>query len=279
MDNFQYIMVTDWEGHWDVKWKNSTPYTRSYINLTPLPAIWPAEVPTLFIKRSKGGFFEKSWLGKSKGFRADNYKGKPAIRFEISDLVTTECPEGYKLYSSGWWAREPNGFVPGNQSIAEKASILEPPFFKDLASTTDWKSFEQYCFLLLKLLGIHNIERYLSSDNRGKGDGIFIFNNLVVIYDATLLDDFEKAKKEQINNFIHQLKESKIEISNSWHTIQPFNKQVWIITKGAEVRPLYKEDGVQVKEIPYTRLIALFRQRLQMDIGSEKLHDILKDLE
>jgi hypothetical protein len=42
---------------------------------------------------------------------------------------------------------------------------------------------------------------------------------------------------------------------------------------------LYKEDGIEVKEIPYTRLIEVYRQRLQMDIDLHKLRDILKDLE
>jgi hypothetical protein len=280
MESFQYIMVTNWDWHWDAleKWNHSTIYTKSYINPT-IPGEWPEEATTLFIKRSKEGNFEKSWIGKSKGFREDVYKTRPAIRFEVSGLQPIDCPANYRLHANGWYFVHKNEKPHIISEVADDALKLEPPFLSDMMVTKDWNHFEHYCLLLLKLLGIHEIQGYPNNDNKGKADGVFKFENLVVIYDSTLQSHFNDTKQQQTENYVNQLKESKIRIEGQMHTISNATKQVWIITRGAEVKPLYKEDGIEVKEIPYTRLIEVYRQRLQMDIDLHKLRDILKDLE
>lgn len=283
MNEIQYIMVTKWKGHWDNFWSpvanaQSTLFTHSVITDSSLiTGPWPAKAKTLYIKLNDGNRFEKSWIGYSENFRKDNYKGKPAIRFEVSELKEVACPEHYKSFGNGWHINNDNLFAGSEQLVVDTNQNLQPPFFKEMA-TCSWQLFEEHCFHLLRLLGIHELHKFPQSDNRGKADGFFKFSTLSVLYDATLESDFDTQKETQVDNYINQLKADKFKIADNAYTIKDTNKQVWIITRGNNVRNIRKEDNIKAKEIPYQKLIEVYHHRLANEIGTEELWDFLKDL-
>ena len=273
-------MVTNWVRHWDdlaSRWGSSTLYTLPVIrdNLSNGP--WPEEAVTLFIKRSKSNEFEKSWIGITKNFRKDDNNGKPAIRFEVSDLQVIDCPVQFKSYSNGWHLNKETASLNFEPNDASVGSNLQPAFFDEMANC-NWQLFEEHCFHLLRLLGIHDIHKFPQSDNRGKADGFFKFEKLSILYDATLETDFDTQKETQVDNYVNQLKGAQFNISSVRYTIKDTNKQVWIITRGAAVRNIRKEDDIKVKEIPYLKLIEVYHKRLNKEIGTEELWDLLKDL-
>lgn len=119
------------------------------------------------------------------------------------------------------------------------------------------------------MLGINRIYWYREKKNQaGKADGIFKIDNLVVIYDCTLKDEWREKKKKQIENYAKQVAEEKyvideineeIEIGNS-------NREVWIITRkhDKEIKPTKEEKGkrIFIKEISINTLVNLYYERL-----------------
>jgi hypothetical protein len=270
LKDLQYIMVTNWARHWDQldRWKNSTLFTAAYIRPSLITPPWPEEAVTLFIKLNKeDNLFEESWIGKSMGFRKDLYKERNAVRFEVSDLESVECPPEYKDYPLGWHLYN-QGQEEGN---------LQPPFFRDM-ETCDWQTFEIYCANLLRLIGIHDLHTIPPTDNRGKADGFFKFYNLSVIYDTTINPEFAERKHQQLENYVNQLKTDKVEFDKKKYTITDTVKQVWIITRSERVKALEDVDHIEIKEIPYQKLINIYLKRLKKDVNILSLVDLLKDL-
>jgi hypothetical protein len=100
-----------------------------------------------------------------------------------------------------------------------------------------------------------------------------------VIYDATTDPNFIDKKKQQIKNYANQLKEEKIHFPRCSYSLADLQKQVWIITQqGKEVNPIKRDDHINIKEIPYRKLIELYHQRLQKEIDTVDLADLLRDL-
>ncbi|HXS35326.1 MAG TPA: hypothetical protein VN721_01385 [Flavipsychrobacter sp.] len=160
----------------------------------------------------------------------------------------------------------------------EKYAYTHPPFFSAMASC-DWTLFEDYTFMLLRLLGIHELHRFPQTDNRGKADGFFKLGSLSVLYDATLESNFERVKSAQLENFIHQLKNDNIKINEKIvYTIKDTDRQVWIITRGNVIRSLKMHDQIEIKEIPYTKLIEIYNNRLREELQTLQLSRLLKEL-
>jgi hypothetical protein len=262
-------MVTDWEGYWR---NRSTFYTIPVIKNGLDKGPWPDEASTLFIKLNKDGSFEKSWTGISKKFLPGTYKGKPAINFVVAELKETDCPEEFKQLSNGWYLNT----QAGTDNILSSLN-QQPAFFAKMA-TCSWEEFEQCCFLLLRLLGIHEIHKFPQSNNRGKADGFFKFRTLAVLYDTTLEPEFEMKKDFQFDNFVNQLNVDKFKDGSWLYSINGIDKQVWIITRRDSVRLIRTEDNIKVKEIPYTALIEVYHRRLDTEIGFDELCTIIKDL-
>ena len=259
-----YIMVANWNNHWDKLRNDSSIFTTGYIKDNLADGSWPSEAVTLFIKQNKENQFEKSWIGKTTNFRSDiTVNGNSGIRFDVQELEEIECPTSCKEYEIGWHLN--------------KIPFLVPYFFFQIEDS-EWLQFEEYSFQLLRLLGIHEIRKFPQSDNRGKADGFFKLNVLSVLYDVTLEDNFEDSKATQIDNYISQLKGDKIRIGHQVYTIHDTTRQVWIITKGTHVRSIKREDHIKVKEVPYSKLIEIYTKRLTNDIGLEELEALLKDL-
>ncbi|HYG15646.1 MAG TPA: hypothetical protein VEC12_07835 [Bacteroidia bacterium] len=280
MNDIEYIMVTNWEGHWDKlgkKWQNSTLFTMPMIKDGLANSQHPAEAKTLFIKLSKANEFEKCWIGISKNFRSDTYLGKLAVRFDVEHLLETDCAEEYSSFKNGWYLNKNRVAKNPLPEIKTNLNVFSPSFFS-IMDTCNWEDYEKYCYHLLQLLGINTIHFHPRENNKGKADGIFIFHNsLTVVYDATLKEDFVNEKDQQINNYVNQLKSANITVNTDSYTVTP-HKQVWIITRGRNVNLIRKQDHIHIKEIPHTKLIELYYERLNGAFTEEELMEKMKNL-
>jgi hypothetical protein len=142
---------------------------------------------------------------------------------------------------------------------------------------TDPIEFEDYVFLLLRLMGVHNLYQYDQKNQAGKADGFFTIGSLAIMYDCTLRKNFEEHKKEQIDNYVNKLKNSQITIDirltdggvkKKTLQIQGKSRQVWIITQN-KTRELYDIDGIRVKEVCVQDLMAIFNQKIDADVFEE----------
>lgn len=157
---------------------------------------------------------------------------------------------------------------------------------KDVVSITDCDDFEDATFLLLKLMGIHKIFQFDRDSQAGKADGFFILENIAVMYDCTLHQNFESFKEEQIENYINKLSQKsqitfdvqKLDGSIAPKTLQISGKtkQVWIITKG-ESKELRDFDSIKIKEVSVHDLLSIVSKRLKdVTYDSERLvNDLL----
>lgn len=262
-----YIMVTYYSNHWD-HLVSDTYYTKNmFRNGMRIDKI-KEKTQTIFIKRNnQTNILERAWIGFVYNFKIEDSK----IYFNVKIKNEIPIAQKYSNYRDGWYI-EDSEF---NDDVYDKMDIY-PPFFNFLKTTTDWPEFENLTFLLLKLLGIHEIYRY--EKQRGTADGFFKFKNSVVIYDCTLENDFEKAKETQINNFCDQLKHETIRHELCVMDINKCHKQVWIITRGPP-RMINKRVGdILVKEVSVDKIIRIYRNRLVNNIDENALENQLRDI-
>lgn len=260
-------MVTHWEKHWDNLSNKETYFTRGMLKKGMSIDKIMENTPTIFIKlKSKHDkSAEKAWEGKVYGFKIKEDR----IRFKVNIEKEIPIPPEYSNYLEGW-------YVEGSEEEAlSPRGIIYPPFFYILISTNDWREFERHTHNLLKLLGIHQIIEY--EKQRGQPDGFFKIGNLAVIYDATLMGDFEKSKETQIANYAGQLKASSLKYKNRTINIANCNKQVWIITRGSS-RILEKVDNITIKEVPINKIIEVYSERIEKTIDEMELENKLKNL-
>lgn len=204
---------------------------------------------------------EKAW----KGF-VDNFEDKGAkIYFKVNIEKEIQIPHEYISYQDGWYIDLEGG---GPEEDGSDEMGIYPPFFEILKTTNNWQKFEDLTFLLLKLLGVHNIYKY--EQQRGTADGFFKFQNLFVVYDCTLESDFEKFKGSQIDNFSAQLKTGTLSHQKRVMNISNCHRQVWIITRGSS-RMIKKVDDVLIREVPIDKIVQIYRNRLENDIDENTL--------
>jgi hypothetical protein len=151
-----------------------------------------------------------------------------------------------------------------------------------LESKTDWREFEVFCYLLLRLLGIHRAYQFPSEKQAGKPDGFFMVNNLAVIYDASLMKEFEDQKQQQIENYCAQLRQGSVSITPDISELveKHHQKQVWVITRG-KTRRLKKIGDVEVKEVAIADLQRIYFDRLRVSndpMTEERLQTRLQEL-
>ncbi|BAY19676.1 hypothetical protein NIES21_55410 [Anabaenopsis circularis NIES-21] len=151
-------------------------------------------------------------------------------------------------------------------------------YLSNSLSISDAGEFEDYVFMILRLLGIHNLYQYDKKNQAGRADGFFIIGSLAVMYDCTLRQTFEDYKKEQIENYVNKLKNSQITIDvrltdggskKKTLQIQGKNRQVWIITQ-SQSRELYDVDGIRVKEVSIKDIMKIFTKKLYSDTFEEE---------
>jgi len=264
-------MVTHWDEHWDGVDNSEAHYWKTMIHF-PLSQLKEG-IPTTFVKVEKQSRrAQKAWAGYVTGFRETVEEGKNSIAFMVHLSGPTVIPDKYKVFKPGWYL-EPVG------SVSRIGSPLEPSLFKTLRETSDWDEFESDCYKLLKLLGIHEIHPI--KKQRGTEDGFFKIGNLVVVYDASLDYDIEKAKKEQIRNYCRKLAGDFLEYEEDGATnsisIQGCSKSAWVITRGTS-RTITKVDSISVREIGVSDLMRIYEQRVEENFSEKKLADELEGL-
>ena len=270
-----YIMVTNWENHWDKLKDNSTYFTvrmlRGNMNENKLKD----NTKTIFIKRNKETkLIEDAWFGNvldiDKGIRKD---GKKCIYFKVKIEDKMPIPNKYSNYFEGWYVDEEEA-----EEIISRECIFDPSFFSELKTTTDWRKFEEYTYYLIRCLGIHNSHRFVFKNQKGKADGFFKFGNFAVLYDCTLDSKYEESKKTQIENFCDQMKKGIIEYNSKRININHCNKNVWIITRTKNTRLIKEIDEIDVKEIPIEKIIELYRKRIKEDIDENIFEKELRSI-
>lgn len=261
-------MVTEFENHWDRIPNDKTSYPMFMI---PGEGKQPEKIientQTIFIKKNKQTkIVEEAWEGFVNNFTFKT--GKIYFKVNINKKILP-IPE-YSNYENGWHIYE-SEMKPVEPEYPDQLSIY-PPFFDVLKTTGDWKEFEELTFLLLKLLGVHDIYPY--KEQSGTADGFFIFKKLAVLYDCTLRNDFEKIKEEQIDNYSAKLKSGTIKYQDCVKTFSNHDKQVWIITRGSS-RTIRNVDGVLIKEVTVDKIIQIYQNRLKDNIDEKILENQL----
>jgi len=168
------------------------------------------------------------------------------------------------------------------QSSAQRIKDNLSSTLEEIEKVRNPDEFEDLVFIVLRMLGIHKLYQYNRRNAAGRADGIFVSGNLVVIYDCTLMQDFETPKGDQLNNYIDQISKDSFTINKNnrstgeiEHTIKmPENRQVWVITNELitqrKSRILKKVDEIWIKEVSVQSLIRLFTKRLDLVIFEEE---------
>jgi len=268
-----YIMVTGWLNHWNNLKNNSTLFSKWMIKSPEISKKPVDGTTTIFIKKSsESQNLENCWQGKTYNFIEDSYKNKSAIRFNVKIEKEITCPEKYKNYSIGWYADKIEEDIINNTDY-------DPLFFKRLISTTDYIDFEKLVYILIKCIGIHTVHWFEPTNQAGKPDGFFKFNNLAILYDCTLNSSFLKNKNVQINNYCGQLKKDNIEYENKSIDVKNCKKNVWIITQSQKSKIIKYVDEIKVKEVSIFDLMKIYRLRLEKDFDCDELQRMLENIE
>jgi len=122
----QYIMVTNFERHWDNIPENRTFYTIGmFKGLMSLEKLVDG-TPTLFIKRKRGEkIVEKCWQGHVYDFLETSFGMKDKIYFTVDIEKEVKCLNKYHSYSEGWHCEnfEQQVKVGKNESSGKKVSF------------------------------------------------------------------------------------------------------------------------------------------------------------
>lgn len=96
----KYIMVTDFENHWDNIEKNFTSYTSHMIKKRIPKNKFIPGTNTIFIKKvAYSDRVEKAWSGKI--WDIEHLGGKVYFRVEIGNEI--QCPQEYTILENGWY--------------------------------------------------------------------------------------------------------------------------------------------------------------------------------
>lgn len=270
-----YIMVTNWENHWNNLRDSSTYFTVGMLRENMNESKLKDNTKTIFIKRNKETkSVEDAWVGNviniNEGIRKD---GKKCIYFRVIIEDKMPFPNKYSNYSEGWYVDEEE-----TEEKISKESIFDPSFFTELKMTTDWRKFEEYTYYLIRCLGVHISYRFGFKKQKGKADGFFKFRNFAVLYDCTLDSGYEENKKTQIENFCDQMKKGIIEYNRKRINISNCNKNVWIITRTRNTRLIKEIDEIDVKEVSIGKIIELYRKRIKEDIDENVFEKELRSI-
>lgn len=183
------------------------------------------------------------------------------------------------------FAQEP---VVAEEPVAEEiatiapepmSDVLEPAFFKPMLETNDPAAFEQYCFHLLRSIGIHDIHR---PQNLAGTDahGFFKFNSLAVLYITTLVPVVVQDNPLVIEHYLNLLRKEKMRFTHTSYTIKESQKQVWLLcSSGTETQFLRTDDGIKLKVVPVSVLMKLYGRRMnEAELTMDGFWDVLKSI-
>lgn len=99
----KYLMVTNFDAHWDKIKDNRTAYPLGMIQWDISKNISIENADTIFIKKHKyTRKVEKCWKGKVFQFvRAEDNKPKIYFKVQIDNVI--ECPQQFINYLEGWY--------------------------------------------------------------------------------------------------------------------------------------------------------------------------------
>lgn len=228
---------------------------------------------------------------KESGF-ISNIDGQKDIYFKKSNLVSelnfSDLSLGDTVYfeirigKDGFLSainvsktKEPE--IKNSISIQNTISNIIKTIRNNADYITDPYVFEDYCFMIIKLLGLTDAYQYPRAKQAGNADGFFKIKALEVLYDCTLSEFYQEYKKDQIENYIGKLNKTQITIDKKEISLNTTNnKQVWIITKG-KTQIIKDSDNILVKEISLNSLIDLLEDRLS-NLGHDSLMIKLQEL-
>lgn len=96
----KYIMITDFDKHWDRIEKNFTSYSTNMIKKKVSKDKYIAGTATIFIKKEKySGKLENAWTGFVKDIQI--LPGKIYFTVVIEKEIT--CPPEYADWNNGWY--------------------------------------------------------------------------------------------------------------------------------------------------------------------------------
>jgi len=278
----KYLMITHWENHWDnIK---ETHYSTSMLRDGMQKELIKNEpTTTIFIKlNEQTRKLEKAWIGTAYDFefKKDDKDKEEIIYFRVDiqkEIPDDKIPKEFLGKSEGWYfiGDREIGILEENLLI----NLLYPLFFYILIDTKDWKTFEDYTYYLLKLIGINEIYKF--ENQKGEADGFFKIGNLAVIYDTTLDENFESNKATQIENYVNQLQKNPFPIpgKNIEISINQCTKEVWIITRTREKSKIIgRKDDIYVKEVSIYTLFDIFNLRLKKINNERELEEILRSI-
>ena len=196
--------------------------------------------------------------------RANLIDGLSFSSLNKDDIVFFEIRVGKDGFLSAINIRKDNSLVGGKTNITLMETIHNIiKTVRDNANLiSDPYVFEDYCFTILKLLGLTDTYQYPRAKQAGNADGFFKIKALEVLYDCTLSEYYQDYKKDQIENYIARLNKTQITIDTKEISLNKTNnKQVWIITKN-KTRIIKDSDNILVKEISLNDLIDVLEERL-----------------
>jgi hypothetical protein len=178
--------------------------------------------------------------------------------------------------------------VIAEEPVAEKQAfmppvhttdIIEPGFFQAMLQTKDPAEFEQYCFYLLRILGIHDIHRPRNLAGTD-AHGFFKLNSLAVLYITTLVPVVVQDNPMLIEHYLNLLKKEKMRLASTSYTIKDTQKQVWLLChSGSGSQFLRTDDGIKLKVVPVSVLMDLYKKRMnEADMTMDGFWDILKNI-
>jgi len=220
------------------------------------------------------GFIRTLDEGNDYYFRKSDLNDLPIEDLSIGNKVefeVTESSSGRSVKNLKLLTENSNIVTVSNTSFADyEKDIIDR--LKKIINITNCNDFEDGVYLVLKLMGIHKLFQFDRGSQAGKADGFFILENMAVMYDCTLHQDFESFKEEQIENYINKLSQKsqitfdvqKLDGSTAPKTLQISGKtkQVWIITKG-ESKELRDFDSIKIKEVSVHDLINTLSKRIK----------------
>ncbi len=174
---------------------------------------------------------------------------------------------------------EPVEETPAIISTERSTNIIEPAFFEMMLRSKDPTEFEQHCFYLLRILGIHDLHR---PQNLAGTDahGFFKFNSLSVVYITTLVPAVVQDNPLVIDHYLNLLKKEKMRFATTSYTIKETQKQVWLLTNRVTATlHLRTDDGIKLKLVPVSILAELYNRRMnETELNVDGFWDALKDL-
>jgi len=269
----RYLLVSKWREFPGPGDGRQFPYLNAAVHTTKRP---PDDgVDTVFIRISGGDRPLSGWRGKVRGIRVEG--DKTFFTPEISDAMDDAEVARFKNRGVGWYELSTS---TGSPSVPTRPELV-PALFDRLQITKDPDEFEELAYRAIRLLGIHRSYRFEKDDQAGKADGFFKFQNLAVIYDCTLRENFETHKRQQLQNYANQLLSGEVAIPpDTFERVCSQQKQVWVVTRGRS-RVLYHISdvgSVTVKEVSVSELKKIFLERLLATMTEDDLENRFRSI-